>query len=244
MPFEFDPSELGIELSEEQSAQLKEKLSAKYQESVDAEVGGLKAKRDELLEYQRKMKDQLKQYDGIDPERARKLEQTLAENEEARLIAEGKIEEVMASRTERMRNESAKQVEEARREAEAARGFAEKFRSRVLSDEVRTVASKLGDLAETASDDAFLRAQSLFEVNDEGVVVPKESAGLDADGKPLTVQSWLASMRESAPHWFLRPQGSGAPGSNSSSASPRAWKDAQTTADKVEILKRKQRGNS
>lgn len=240
MPFEFDPAELGLELTDEQ----KQAIEAKFNSSLESEVSGLKGKNSELIQKEKALKEQMKQYDGVDPQRARELEKMLAENEEARLISEGKLQEVIDARTERMRTEYERRNQEMEQQLTGAKTFAEKFRGRVLSDEVRAAAGKLGDVADSAAEDAAFRAQMLFEVNDEGQVVPKESAGLDANGKPLTVESWLASMRESAPHWFLRPQGAGAPGSGSSSASPKAWKDANSLDDKVSVIRAKLKSKS
>ncbi|MFT0140777.1 hypothetical protein ACEK07_46130 [Alcanivoracaceae bacterium MT1] len=217
MSFDIDLNELGIELDDDKANALKEALSAKHQEALDSEVGGLKEKRDELLKAQRALKDQLKQYDGIDPERARKLEAQLAENEEAQLIADGKLDEVLNKRTERMREEYDRKLAEAQKTAEGSKAFAQKFRGRVMSDEIRAAAGKAG-LVDSAVEDAIYRAGALFEVNDEGEVVPKEEAGLDADGKPLTPLAWLKSMQEKAPHWFPVPQGGGAPGNNGGKA--------------------------
>lgn len=217
MTFEVDLKELGIELDDDKAAALKEALSAKHQEALDSEVGGLKEKRDELLKAQRTLKDQLKQYDGIDAERARKLEAQLAENEEAQLIADGKLDEVLNKRTERMREEYDRKLAEAQNTAESSKAFAQKFRGRVMSDEIRAAAGKV-ELVDSAVEDAVHRAAALFEVNDEGEVVPKEEAGLDADGKPLTPEAWLESMREKAPHWFPVPQGGGARGNGSGKA--------------------------
>jgi len=238
MTFDIDLAELGLELDAEKAEAIKGALAAKHQEVLDREVGGLKSKRDELLEAQKRMKEQLKAYEGIDPERARKLEEQIAQSEEARLIADGRLDEVLAQRTERMRTEYERKLQEATQTAEQARSFADRFRGRVLSDEIRAATAKVG-MVDSAAADAALRAQALFEVNDEGSIVAKEGAGLDANGKPLTIQSWLESMKDAAPHWFLQPKGSGAPGSSGSSTSPRAWKDAKTTAEKVELLKRK-----
>lgn len=239
MPLEIDFNELGIELDDEKAAALKEALSAKHQEALDQEVGGLKSKRDELLEAQRKMKDQLKQFEGIDPERARKLESQLAENEEARLIADGKLDEVLNKRTERMREEYDRKLQEASQTADQSKAFADKFRGRVMRDEIRTAAAEVG-LVDSAVEDAVYRAGGLFEVNDEGNVVPREDAGFDENGKPLTPQAWLESMREKAPHWFPVPEGSQSRGGGGSPGAPRAWKDAKSTKEKVELLKRKQ----
>lgn len=239
MAFDIDFNELGLELDEEKATALKEALSAKHQEAVDKEVGGLKSKRDELLANERKLKDSLKQYEGIDPERARKLEKQISQSEEARLIADGKLDEVINQRTERMKTEYDRKLQEAQQSADQSRSFADKFRGRVLSDEMRSAMAKVKGL-ESAATDATLRAERVFEVNDEGDVVPREDAGYDSDGKPLTPETWLESMRDEAPHWFPTPKGSGAPGSTGNSASPRAWKEATTTKEKVEILKRKQ----
>lgn len=239
MALEIDFAELGLELDDEKAAALKEALSTKHQEAIDKEVGGLKTKRDELLANERKLKDSLKQYDGIDPERARKLEEQIAQSEEARLIADGKMDEVINQRTERMRSEYERKLQESTQSTERYKSKAEKADGHVMRNAIGQAASAVG-LIDTAAEDAAYRAAQLFEVDEELNVVPKEGVGYDADGKPLTMKSWLESMRDQAPHWFPQPKGSGSPGNNGSSTSPRAWKDAATTKEKVEILKRQQ----
>lgn len=239
MALEIDFAELGLELDDEKAAALKEALSTKHQEAIDKEVGGLKTKRDELLANERKLKDSLKQYEGIDPERARKLEEQIAQSEEARLIADGKMDEVMNQRTERMRSEYERKLQESTQSTERYKSKAEKADGHVMRNAIGQAASAVG-LIDTAAEDAAYRAAQLFEVDEELNVVPKEGVGYDADGKPLTMKSWLESMRDQAPHWFPQPKGSGSPGNNGSSTSPRAWKDAATTKEKVEILKRQQ----
>lgn len=236
MSFEIDFNELGIELDEGKAAALKEALSTKHKFALDAEVSGLKAKRDELLASERKMKDALKQFEGIDPEKTRNLMAQLEQNEEARLIAEGKLDEVIGARTERMKSSYEKQLAEAQSKAEQANSFAEKFKGRVMSDEIRAAAAKAG-LIESAVGDAVLRAGTLFQVDDNGNVIPRDGS-LDDKGGQLTVETWLESMKDSAPHWFPAPRGSGAPGSAGSTTSPRAWTDAKTPAEKAAYLKR------
>ena len=142
MTLEIDFKALGIDLDDEKATALKEALTTKHQEALDKEVGGLKTKRDELLANERKLKDSLKQYEGIDPERARKLEEQLAENEEARLIADGKLDEVLNKRTERMRDEYDRKLTEASQTADKSKAFADKFRGRVMRDEIRTAAAE------------------------------------------------------------------------------------------------------
>lgn len=223
-----DLKQLGIEVDEEKAKALDEAVTARHEE----EVKGLRSKRDELLETQRKLKDQLGQYDGIDVDRARRLEQILAEDEEARLIADGKVDEVVNRRTESMKTDYQRRLDEAQQQAEA-------LKQRALSDEIRSAATQAG-LLSSATDDAVLRAKQLFDVDAQGQVVPKDDAPLDKSGEPLTPTAWLESMKESAAHWFPSPRGSGAPGSTSSASVPRAWGEARTSAEKVEFLRQQQ----
>lgn len=236
---EEELKEMGIELESEAAQKLIEASKTKHQQALDAEVEGLKRKNKELLTKQSKLKEEFKKFEGIDPERARQLEQQIADNEEAQLIAEGKLDEVLQSRTERMRQDFERKLEEAQNKANSAQEFSNKFRGRVMSDEIRKAAAKAG-VIDSAIEDAILNAEKFFEVNDEGKVVPKESAGLDEKGQPLSPEGWMSSLRDSKPHWFPTPEGSGAPGSSSSSTSPRAWKDAKTAKEKAEYLKRQQ----
>jgi len=173
----------------------------------------LEKERSEKKERDRQLREMQKQFDGIDPEKTREMLSRLEQDEEAKLIAEGKMDEVIQQRTERMRADYDRKLTDAQKEAEAAKTFAGKFRSRVLSDEIRSAAAKVG-IVDTAVTDAVYRAKDLFEVDNEGNVVPTEAAGLDASGKPLTPESWLESMRDSASHWFPTPKGGQAPGND------------------------------
>ncbi|WP_129141526.1 hypothetical protein [Modicisalibacter coralii] len=173
----------------------------------------LEKERGEKKETAKQLREMRKQFEGIDPDRTREIFQRLEQDEEARLIADGKVDEVVNQRTERMRSEYDRKLQSMEEEAEKAKSFANKFRTRVLSDEVRGAASEVG-LVDSAVSDAVYRAKDLFQVDDEGNVVPTEDAGFDADGKPLTLKSWLDGMRESAPHWFPVPKGGGAPGND------------------------------
>lgn len=178
----------------------------------------LEKERTEKKDKDRQLKETLKKFDGIDPDYTRDILSRLDQDKEAKLIAEGKVDEVVNQRTERMKQEYERQLQEATQQAETASKFVDKFRGRVLRDEVRSAASEVG-LVDSASDDAYLHAQSLFDIDDEGNSKPKEGAGYDANGQPLTMKAWLETMRESKPHWFPVPKGSGAPGSNGNGSS-------------------------
>lgn len=211
--------ELGIELNEDQA----KALNSKFDETLENTVTGLKTKNSELLGAQKQLKEKLGTYGDLDPAKAREALAKQQEMADKKLIDEGKLDELVLQRTERMKEDYEKKYQELANQAEQAKSFANKFKGRVLSDEIRAAATQLGVIP-TAIDDAIYRSRELFTVDDEGRVTPTESAGLDAKGNPLTTKAWLESMREKAPHWFPVPQGSGAQGNNNGKAIKK-WSD-------------------
>ena len=101
----MDLTELGLD--EEKGAALKEVLAAKHQEALDHAVSGLKTKNSELLGTIKSTKTELDkmkgQFDGLDIEAVKGLLTKVGQDEETKLIAEGKLDEVIARRTERLR---------------------------------------------------------------------------------------------------------------------------------------------
>lgn len=77
----------------------------------------------------------------------------------------------------------------------------------LLGDAVRKAGPKHG-VQETAYDDVLRRAEADFKV-EEGQVKFKGDK-LDANGKPFTVDTWLAETVKNAPHLATPPQGPGA----------------------------------
>ena len=155
------------------------------------------------------------QFEGLDVEAVRQLLSKASEDEETRLIAEGKLDEVVTKRTERLRGDYDKQLQVERERAERAETFANRFKDKVLSDSIREAALKAGALAE-ASEDIILRARSTFQLNEDGEPVAIDKDGeviYGKDGKtPLSPLEWAESLREAAPHLWPRPQGAGPTG--------------------------------
>jgi hypothetical protein len=191
--------------------------AAAIQKAVDAAVAGLKAKNSELLGTLKERTDKLKEFEGIDPTAVRSILKRFTDDEEASLIAAGKLDEVLNKRTERMQNENAKTIKAEREARERAEGKASKLAARTLAGAVRDAAIKAGALTE-AMEDIVLRAGPVWRLNDDGdpVAMNGDEVILGKDGKtPLTTQEWAESLRETAPHLWPKAQGSNAPGSGS-----------------------------
>lgn len=213
---DIDLSELGLDLPDDKAAALKEALGAKAKELLEQETSGLKGKNSELLGKLKTAQGDLdsfkSQFDGLDIEAVKTIVSKAGQDEETRLIAEGKIDEVVSRRTERLRGDLEKQLQAERDRADKAETFANQFKDRVLSDSIREAASKAGALAE-ASDDIILRARSVFSLNEDGVPVAVDKDGqviYGKDGKtPLSPLEWAEGLRESASHLWPRTQGAG-----------------------------------
>lgn len=193
-----------------QGLQITPEIQALIDSQVNAAVGGLKAKNAELLGKVKESSDNLKRYEGIDPDAVRNILQRFSDDEEAKLIASGKIDEVLNKRTERMKAGFEKETAKERQAREAAEQRAEKFTRRVLENSIRAEAAAAG-LHQHAIDDALFRAGTTFQLDDEGNPVAVEGA-YGKDGNPLTLKEWFADMKDKAPHWWpASASGGGAP---------------------------------
>ena len=193
-----------------QGPEITPEVQALIDAQVSAAVSGLKAKNTELLGKVRESSETLKRYEGIDPDAVKTILQRFSDDEEAKLIASGKIDEVLNKRTERMKAGFEKETAKERQAREAAEQRAAKFTRRVLENSIRAEASAAG-IHQHAIEDALFRAGSLFTLDDEGNPAAVEGA-FGKDGNPLTMKEFFAEMKEKAPHWWpATANGGGAP---------------------------------
>jgi|GEM_PF-3802691 len=92
------------------NVELTPEIQAIIDKQVSNQVAGLKAKNSELLGKLKEQGDSLKRFDGIDPESVKGMMKRFENDEEAKLIADGKIDEVINKRTERLRQDVDKRL--------------------------------------------------------------------------------------------------------------------------------------
>lgn len=161
---------------------------------------GLRAKNAEIILKNKELLDNAKRFEGIDPDAVKTILQRFSDDDEAKLIASGKIDEVLNKRTERMKAGFEQETAKERAAREAAESRADKFQRRVLENGIRAEAAAAG-IHQHAIDDALYRAGGTFQLDDEGNPVAVEGA-YGKDGKPLTLKEWFADMKDKAPHWW------------------------------------------
>lgn len=176
------------------------------------DVTGLKTaldkERTRATDEEKARKALAKQFEGIDPKLAREMLNKVANNEEMKLISEGKIEEVINARMSKRDDEFKRQLEEAQSRADGSLEVASTYMDRVLDNHVRAACAAAG-VHPSAVDDALLRASQIFSLDDDGNAVQLDGDGDDAqpvfgkDGKtPYSLTEWMEEMKEKAPHWF------------------------------------------
>lgn len=199
-------------------------VKALLDSAITEATSGLAGNRDEILgekkALQVKLDEMSNTWKDLDPEAVRNIMGRLENDEEAKLLAEGKTDEVIARRTERLQADHAKQISNLEGKLADAVAFGETQGGTVKQLKVegglRQAAAEHG-LVPSAIEDALGRAMGVFKVGDDGKLVAEEN-GSTAYGKdgvtPLTPAEWLESMKEKAPHWFPAPSGAGAGGGN------------------------------
>ena len=205
----------------------------------------LQKEREAAKEARRLQKEIESRFDGIDPDKVKSMMAKFENDDEAKLIAAGKIDEVISKRTEKLRIELQKQVDAAKSETKAALESRGKFSQRVLDNHIRAAAAKAG-LHAHAVEDALFRARNMFSLDEAGEAVQIDGEGkptLGKDGKtPFTPVEWLESMKESAPHWFPAGSSGGGGGGGTKDAGGVKTIDRErfnklNPVEKVKILK-------
>ncbi|KNX81527.1 hypothetical protein, partial [Acinetobacter baumannii] len=183
-------------------------IKAAIQDAVDEAVKGLKDKNAELIKDKKELKDELgslkSKVEGLDLDAIKVLLDKSNQDEESKLIAEGKIEEVIQKRTEKMREEHDKVLKAEKERADKAEAYAEKFKKSVVQSQIVQAAIELEALPEATPDIAFL-AQTKFALDENGKAVAVDENGdvvIGKDGQtPMTPKEWVESLREQKPYY-------------------------------------------
>ena len=200
-------------------------VQAKFQEMLENEVSGLKSKNADLINKFKRFKlepeevesliENQKRFEGLDVERLVQLQKQVEENEEMKLLSEGKIEEVVEKRVNLLKKDHARQVEAitskvSTLEQELARRE-ENLRELKVDGTIQKAYGEL-DFEPAALDFVVKSAREVFIMDDDGKVSPRDSDGNIIFGKdgstPIDAKGWLELQAEQKP--FLRKASSGA----------------------------------
>lgn len=192
----------------------------------EEDVKGLKSALEKERETRRQLSEDLNKFKDLDPEKARAALEKLHELEEQDLLDAGKIDELLARRTEQMRLDMEGKMQAQQDVINTLTGDRDNYQrklSDVLIDGAITNVAAQAKVRNTAIEDVVNRGRSVFKLID-GVPTPVDSNGKTIYGKdakePMTMDEWMGTLNQSAPHLFEASSGSGATGSGGGSGGP------------------------
>jgi len=201
----------------------------KLQEWLDGQTAGLRKNKDDILAEKRTAEERFaklqKDYEGLpEPKILRGLLDKIANDEEAKLLAEGKMDVVIDRRVDAFKKASTAQVEALTKRCEELERNLTGAKSTIsglkIDDSVRRTAEELAakggpKLRPTASFDLLSRAHKVFKLNDENdvVAIDGDRPMYSKDGKtPLSMAEWYEGLVTEAGHLFEPSTGGGSGG--------------------------------
>lgn len=201
------------------------KIQAILQAEIEKTVSGLKKKNQELIEKEKKHREQLSQFEGVDVEKFKTLQKQIETNEEMRLLSEGKTEEVVARRVEAMKRDYDAQI--AAREAKMSeyevtlKKKEEKLAELVIDGQLREAYVAL-DFEPSALDFVLMQGRQVFIMDESGKAVPRDDHGnliFGKDGKtPISAREYLEGLADKKSFLRKPSKGAGASPNNRSSS--------------------------
>jgi hypothetical protein len=213
-------------------ATFKDETTKAVQTQIDEAVSGLKTKNDDLLKEKKTIQDTLKGFDGLDPEKAKEALDFLNGNEDAQLIKDGKIEELIDRRTSTMKSdfetlstELGTQIKDLTTKKDK---YKNQYQNKVIDDTLRDAAAA-GKSRPEAVADIILRGKGVFTLAADGTVEARDSEGklVKIDEKVLTPSNWVESLKTSSPHYW--------PNSEGADAGSQGFGDGDDLQDRINV---------
>ena len=178
--------------------------------TLDADGVVSQTKLDEFRQNNIALTNQLKKFEGIDPDAVRQLAEDKRKLEEAQQIKAGEVDKVVAAR---LKAELDKVHAPVVAERDALHG---RLAAIQIDQAVVTEATKRG-LRPTALTDITARARQTFKLVNgvpQAFEADGQTARMGKDGvSPMTLAEWVDALVSDAPHLFEANAGSGAAGS-------------------------------
>lgn len=172
----------------------------------------------------------LKESYGVDPDQVLEMKKTLESYKDKKVLDDEGIEALLEKRLAQLKADQQselkvreKRIEELSKDREH---WANRYQKTVIERELRDAALAAG-VRPTALQDVVLRGSGMWQLNDDGRIIAKDSQGdlmYGADSVSLlSAKEWMeTSLRESAPHFFEPTGGGGAPGGSGPGGSQRS----------------------
>lgn len=203
--------------------------SNKINEAVTKATEALNSKNKQLLDELKSFKEKAKQFDGLDLDKLQSLQKHMDESEEARLIADGKFDDVFDRRFARVREDNDARygaLETKYKETEEKAG---KYESLYAKERIRNQAIRSAEKSGVdgnAIDDVVDKVLAKFTIGDNGQLEARDEKNgsliMSKDGKTVLQPEEFINDTIKTRHPYYWPSsrgagfGGGGPGGDSS----------------------------
>ena len=197
---------------------------AEVEALIAAQTKALKEQNEKVIGEKRKAAERLealqKQYEGIDPDAVKRIMASAEQDDEAKLLSTGKLDDVIKMRLDKIQRDLnakiAGQEQQTAKERERADAAEARYKTTLIKNALRDAASRAGVRA-AAIEDVLARANGLFTLDDEGEVIRRDRDGdlVLQDGKPYSPKDFMTELKEKAPHFWPESKGAGLTGNTS-----------------------------
>lgn len=178
----------------------------------EEEFTGVKTKLDEFrsnnVKLMKEMESLATKFEGIDIDNYKEMSEQQEKMRNKKLIDAGKIDELLEEKTKQMRETHNKEIHKT---SEVNQSLQDQLAKLVIDNAVRDSATKAG-VVDTGMEDILLRSKSVFSLV-EGKAVPTDNQGNTIYGHgttdPMSVNEWVKSQMDVAPHLFKSSNGAG-----------------------------------
>ncbi len=199
-------------------------ISTAVSAAVDDATKGLKTTNTQLKTEKKNLqatldkmptKEQLESYS--------KMQANLDSSEDAKLISEGKMDEVINRKTERIRLDLEKKFEDSQTELNTTKETLSQVNSNYANhriDETIRKAAVDSGVSPEAIEDVVLRSVGIFSIDEKGAIIALDSEGHVATneaGTPLDPKVFVSDLKEKAPHFWPGSSSGGLNGSGGAS---------------------------
>ena len=161
-----------------------------------------------VLDEKKILQEQLKSFDGLDAKELIKLKKMVDESEESELLQQGRFDEVVNRRTEKLRLAHEQSMAELQSNYTDLQSKSERvtsaFEEYKIQLAVNTAANTAGAL-NTAIPDIVNRSKGLFSIDSDGQIYQRDEHGdirKDKTGKALDPSQFISNLQREAPHFW------------------------------------------
>lgn len=203
--------------SQNQTQNKTDDISSKLQ-AANEEIERLRTHSNTILSEKKALQQKIKAFGDIDPEKFSHLVEYYNSSEDAKLISEGKLDEVVSKRTERIKAENDAKLSTLQKQLDelvsAKDETLKKYKQAIIDNKIRDAAIKAGVLP-NAIEDVLYRARQIFSLGEDDKLEARNSDGTLIKYKAglLGPNEFLEELKNKAEHYWPQSTGAGARGS-------------------------------